>query len=102
MCVFAYRHINTHTHTDIHKHICTYKPVIFIYLFAIDKPGHYEVSLPIVLNDDYETPYQYISLSGELKCPHVWFDPLAIVLTPVPLDMEISADFLIMATDYMM
>jgi hypothetical protein len=59
------------------------------------------VSVPIILNEEFDKPYQYINLLGELKCAHVWFDPLAIVLTHVPLEMEISAEFLLMATDYM-
>ena len=68
-------------------------------MFSV-RPGFYNVSVPIVLDDEFDTPYQYISLSGELQAQRMWFDPLAVVLTPVPLDTEISADFQIMAANY--
>ena len=64
------------------------------------QPGRYEVSVPIVLDDQFDKPYQYLTLTGLLKAPTLWFDPLAIVLTPVPLDTEVCADFKIHAADY--
>ena len=58
------------------------------------------MSLPLVINDEWDKPYQYLTLVGELKSPKLWFDPLAIVLTPVPLDTDISAEFHVMAANY--
>ena len=64
------------------------------------RPGFYESTLPIVLDDDFERPYQYLKLTAEYHCPRLSFDPLAIVLTPVPLDTEVSAEFQILASGY--
>ena len=69
-------------------------------IFCPNKPGHYEASIPIVLDDDFEHPYQYLKIEGELKTARVWFDPLAIVLTPVPLETEIGTEFQILAANY--
>ena len=70
-------------------------------LSAAEQPGFYEVTLPIIIDDDYQRPYQYLKLSAELLSPRLAFDPLAIVLTPVPLDTDVSADFQILATSYL-
>ena len=64
------------------------------------RPGFYNVSVPVVVDDEFDKPYQYITLSGELQAPRMWFDPLAVVLTPVPLDTEISTEFQILAANY--
>ncbi len=63
-------------------------------------PGKYEAKVPVIINDDYNNPYVYITMVGELKAPRVWFDPLALVMTPVPLDTEITMDFQILCADY--
>ncbi|XP_013416633.1 cilia- and flagella-associated protein 47 isoform X1 [Lingula anatina] len=68
-------------------------------LFCPNKAGKYEIQVPIIINDE-EKPYSFLELSGELKSPRVWFDPLALVLTPVPLTTDVSAEFKIFATDY--
>ena len=65
-----------------------------------DRPGHFEAMVPMVLNDEWDTPYQLLTLVGELTSPRLWFDPLAIVLTPVPLDTAVSAEFQVMASNY--
>ena len=65
-----------------------------------DKPGYYNVTLPIVLENNFEEPYQYITLAGELKAPRLWFDPLAVVLTAVPLDTDVTAEITILAENY--
>jgi hypothetical protein len=64
------------------------------------KPGIYEVALPVVVDDEFERPYQMITLKGELKASQLWFDPLAVVLTPVPLHIELTSDFQILASNY--
>ncbi|XP_006816677.1 cilia- and flagella-associated protein 47-like, partial [Saccoglossus kowalevskii] len=63
-------------------------------------PGCYETKVPIVLNEEYDKPYRFLHLIGELKSPQLKFDPLAIVLTPVPLCTEVSADFTIHASGF--
>ena len=74
----------------------------FMYYFVWfpDKAGHYEVTVPVYINDEEKRAYQHITLCGELKSPMVWFDPLAIVLTPVPLGTDVSVDFSILAATY--
>ncbi|CAH1800026.1 unnamed protein product [Owenia fusiformis] len=69
-------------------------------LFHPKEPGHYEAKIPVVLNDEFHKPYQFLKLVGELKAPRIWFDPLAIVMTPVPLDTEVSVKFHLMAANY--
>ena len=68
-------------------------------LFA-GEPGRYEALFPIILNDNYEKPYQYLQVTAELKAPKLWFDPLAIVLTPVPLTTEVSTEFTLHAAQF--
>lgn len=65
-----------------------------------EEPGRYEVLLPVILNDDYEKPYQYLQVVAELKAPKLWFDPLAIVLTPVPLVTDVSSEFTLFAAQF--
>lgn len=65
-----------------------------------EKPGHVELSLPIILFDNHEIPYQYLTLVGETKLPQIWFKPNILRLMPVPLDMETSADFCLYAANY--
>ena len=56
--------------------------------------------MPVILNDDYEHPYVHFTLNGELQAARLWFDPLAVVLTPVPLETEVVQDFQILASNY--
>ncbi|XP_053397416.1 cilia- and flagella-associated protein 47-like isoform X4 [Mercenaria mercenaria] len=69
-------------------------------MFCPKEPGRYEVLLPVILNDNYEKPYQYLQVVAELKAPKLWFDPLAIVLTPVPLLTEVSSEFTMFAAQF--
>lgn len=69
-------------------------------VFCPDKPGHFEVMVPLLLDDDHEKPYQWIQLVGELKAPRMWFDPPSIVLTPLPLDMNVTSEFTAIAAHY--
>ena len=70
------------------------------FLFLSVKPGKYESSVPVILNGDYEHPYVYFTLSGELQAARLWFDPLAVVLTPVPLETEVVQEFQILTSNY--
>ena len=63
-------------------------------------PGKFEGLFPVILNDNYEKPYQYLHVIAELKAPKLWFDPLAIVLTPVPLATDVSSEFTLFASQF--
>ena len=52
------------------------------------------------VGNEFDKPYMYITLVGILKSPRLWFDPMAIVLTPVPLETEMTANFQILAANY--
>ncbi|XP_070567350.1 cilia- and flagella-associated protein 47-like [Ptychodera flava] len=69
-------------------------------LFCPGAPGCYETKATLIINDDYNKPYRHLHLIGELKAPNLKFDPLAIVLTPVPLCTEISEEFSIHASGF--
>ena len=69
-------------------------------MYVSGKPGKYVVVMPVILNDNEERPYQHLRVRGELQQSRLWFDPLAIVLTPVPLQTAISIDFQILASSY--
>jgi len=55
--------------------------------------------IPILIND-VEKPYQYLQVIAEMKAPKIWFDPLALVMTPVPLMTEVSSEFMVLAAQY--
>ncbi|XP_048239518.1 cilia and flagella-associated protein 47-like isoform X3 [Haliotis rufescens] len=68
--------------------------------FCPAQPGKFECLVPVVLDELWDKPYQYLHILGELKAPRVWFDPLAICLTPVPLTTEVSCEFNILGSQY--
>ncbi|XP_071134806.1 cilia- and flagella-associated protein 47-like isoform X3 [Mytilus edulis] len=68
-------------------------------IFCPKEPGVHEILVPVLVNDE-EKPYQYIQIYAEMKSPRLWFDPLAIVLTPVPLLTEVSSEFTVLAAQY--
>ncbi|XP_033635373.1 cilia- and flagella-associated protein 47-like isoform X1 [Asterias rubens] len=69
-------------------------------MFCPEEPGEFHAKVPIILNDDTSRPYLHLHLFGILKSPQLTFDPLAIVLTPVPLATKVSADFTIQAAGF--
>ncbi|XP_052708553.1 cilia and flagella-associated protein 47-like isoform X1 [Crassostrea angulata] len=69
-------------------------------IFCPKKPGKHECVIPIYINDDTQKPYQYLQVVGEMKSPRIWFDPLAIVMTPVPLLTEVCTEFTVLASQY--
>ncbi|KAL5010428.1 hypothetical protein ScPMuIL_012733 [Solemya velum] len=69
-------------------------------MFCPKEGGKYECLIPIIIDDNFEKPYQYLHVIAELKAPKMWFDPLAIVMTPVPLATEVSNEFMLLATQY--
>ncbi|KAK3096977.1 hypothetical protein FSP39_005325 [Pinctada imbricata] len=68
--------------------------------FCPKEPGKHECLIPIILNDNIGKPYQYLQIIAEMKSPKIWFDPLAIVMTPVPLLTEVATEFTILAAQY--
>ena len=68
--------------------------------FAAEKSGDHEAELRIFVNED-ETPYRSVALSGSRKAPTLEFSPpTGIILMPVPLGVEITADFSVIAQSY--
>jgi len=65
-----------------------------------EEPGQYDALLKVILNGNFDKPYQYLQVLAEYKAPKLWFDPLAIVLTPVPLLTEVSAEFTLFAAQF--
>jgi len=68
--------------------------------FFTEVPGKYEGLYKIILDENFEKPYQYLQVIAEYKAPKLWFDPLAIVLTPVPLVTDVCAEFTIFAAQF--
>ena len=56
--------------------------------FIPTKPGTYKTRLPLYINQNQQTPYTYIELTGELIMPNLIFEPRRLILPPVPLDIE--------------
>ena len=79
---------------------CAKPSVIYSDDIFAEAPGKYEGLFPVILNDNYDKPYQYLHVVAELKAPKLWFDPLAIVLTPVPLATEVSSEFTLFAAQF--
>ncbi|XP_055954756.1 cilia and flagella-associated protein 47 [Patella vulgata] len=71
-----------------------------VILFCPNAPGRYEAVVPIIVNEEWTKPYQYLQVMGELKAPKIWFDPPSLCLTPVPLLTEISGEFNLLASQY--
>lgn len=56
--------------------------------FVPSAPGTYKTRFPLYVNNNMETPYTYIELTGELIMPSLIFEPRRLILPPVPLDIE--------------
>ena len=68
--------------------------------FKANETGDYSGELLIYVNED-ETPFRSVALSGTHKAPALTFNPPAgIILMPVPLGAEITADFSVIARSY--
>lgn len=70
-----------------------------IWLSPTAEAGRHELVIPVMIND-LEKPYQYLQVVAEMKSPKIWFDPLAIVMTPVPLMTEVTAELTVLAAQY--
>ncbi|XP_033113331.1 cilia- and flagella-associated protein 47-like isoform X2 [Anneissia japonica] len=69
-------------------------------MFCPVEAGEYKADVPLILNGNKDQPYQHLKIHGTLKSPRLTFDPIAIVLTPVPLATEVSANFTIQAAGF--
>ncbi|KAI0223616.1 Cilia- and flagella-associated protein 47 [Lamellibrachia satsuma] len=69
-------------------------------LFCPAQPGRYEVTLPLIIDNDHANPYQQLTLIGVLKAPCIKFEPDMLVLTAVPLMMPATAQITVTASDY--
>lgn len=69
-------------------------------LKLIDKPGSYHSKIPIVVNDNFDQPYYFIDIYGELLAPEITFDPEVLTLKSVPLGIETSDKFIIKHSGY--
>lgn len=73
---------------------------IWFFLSKLDKPGTYYCKIPIVVNENFEQPYYYIDIVGELLAPEITFDPEILTLKPVPLGIEVVEKFIIKHVGY--
>ena len=78
-------------------HLCVLTPPLSL---SSEEPGLYEAVVPVVINEQWATPYQMLYISGQLQEPKVWFDPPGICMTPVPLLTDIHCEFNVLASQY--
>ncbi len=64
------------------------------------KPGVYRASLPIILNDDDRNAYRILEVEGELLSAEIQFEPKTLDFKVVPLAIENSVEFEIIANGY--
>ena len=69
-------------------------------LFCPTQPGIYSCTLPIVVNNNFDRPYYYIDIRGELLVPEIYFEPECLILRPVPLGMQASDQIFIKQRGY--
>ncbi|XP_078495986.1 cilia- and flagella-associated protein 47 isoform X1 [Ciona intestinalis] len=73
---------------------------ILTVIFCPKNVGSYVYNIPVILNGNKAKPYRHIYLNALLQAPTITFDPLALVLTPVPLSTAVYAEFNIIACGY--
>ena len=76
------------------------KPLSYLFLSISVKPGVYRASVPLVLDDDYNNAYRIIELEGELLSADIKFEPKILDFKVVPLAIENSVEFEIIASGY--
>lgn len=86
-----------------------YKSCYLLYFYFIrnlscivstESPGLFEAHVPVILNGNRDSPYRTLTLKGELLAPNLKFDPECLRLTPVPLGIQVSVNFNIIARGY--
>lgn len=60
----------------------------------------YRASVPVILNDDQKNAYRVLELEGELLAAEIKFEPKTIDFKVVPLAIENSMEFEIIAKGY--
>ncbi|XP_049622847.1 cilia- and flagella-associated protein 47 [Suncus etruscus] len=68
-------------------------------VFQPTRDGIYVADIPILL-DDNPVIYRTLSITGEVKSPKLRFDPPFVIFTPVPLDVIIGLDIIILPKNY--
>ncbi|CAL1538368.1 unnamed protein product [Lymnaea stagnalis] len=68
--------------------------------FCPNDSGRYHVTIPVVINSDWNKPFQFLEIFGELKSAKLWFDPGKVIFTPVPLLTETSVEVTLLASNY--
>lgn len=71
-----------------------------MFVFSLATPGVYHASVPLILNDDHQNAYRILELEGELLSPEVKFEPKSLDFKVVPLAIENSVEFEIIAKGY--
>lgn len=56
--------------------------------FAPKRTGMYKTRIPFYVNQNQQSPYTYIDITGELIMPSLIFEPRRLILPPVPLDID--------------
>ena len=62
--------------------------------------GIYHASVPLILNDDHKNAYRVLELEGELHSAEIKFEPTTLDFKVVPLAIENSLEFEIIAKGY--
>lgn len=62
--------------------------------------GIYRASVPLILNDDHKNAYRVLELEGELLSAGIAFEPTTLDFKVVPLAIENSVEFEIIAKGY--
>ena len=75
---------------------------LFPYLcfFVSATPGVYHASIPVILNEDQTKAYRVLELQGKLLSPEITFEPKRIDFKVVPLAIENTVEFEILAKGY--
>lgn len=71
-----------------------------MFVFSLAIPGIYRASVPLILNDDHEKAYRVLELEGELLSSEVKFEPKSLDFKVVPLAIENTVEFEIIAKGY--
>jgi len=66
----------------------------------LGEPGRYEAKVPLLVNEEMNCPYRYVSISGVLRGPTLVFSQPAVVSAAVPLNVEVSREVTVTPVDY--
>ena len=77
-----------------------HKPLSCIFSSISAKPGIYRASVPLILSEDEKNAYRVVELEGELLSAEINFEPKTLDFKVVPLAIENSVEFEIIAKGY--